>query len=931
MPKHFVGERSDGFRTGTASFPHILEILPGFLGNPSEVSPAEPCRSGDLKRENGAAYLNNLNRVVVFGDTELTTCSHKKLRHQRTWCHEQLQCPWVTVRRSDMTRFSALSHSLDTCTAMVSKSSAFDEDWRRDDLPFPSNKEEFKEFQQFDHALRGAQTADKDVLSLNINRAARIATSMKTETGIKHVVRRLCLVSKDASLFRETAVFTIDSILRHATHRKDKALRKLFEAHLQDQLCDIFQRALQDSNCESLAQKFYSSILVKWKDKGWCEPEINAVAEMIQKLVPTVRLPDELKGEDLVPEFSPDDDMVKGGDTTNVMKSVPHTPGYVFGAESRKTQPMTPQPYTPMMGQPVPMTPVTAYKTQSAVLRSYPATPGLTPAASTPIYGAPMTPVLQRVPQTPGPGSVLQSVPATPSAAPHLVMHSVPMTPGLESNTVLQSVPATPGVGFSSILESVPATPGVGVMESVPATPLPGAARMQDKTPPLPEGMPMTPVGGHSTPQPFTPAGTAPPTPGVGTTHQPYTPVGPPPGTPAGPPPATPGVVRSQPYTPAGPPPGTPAGPPPPTPGVNQPYTPAGPPPGTPAGPPPGTPAGLTPQSQTQPYTPGTPVSGTPAGPPPNSPGQPGTPAGPPPSSPGQSGTPAGPPPNSPGQPGTPAGPPPSSPGQPGTPAGPPPSSPGQPGTPAGPPPNSPSTNPFTPGLAGSSAPPGTPAGPPPSPGGAEPGTPASPTVQPWTPLGPPPQTPNPNDPLGRPAPKTPTPPPATAVAAPPPADATAASNLSQPAPPALSRPTRSRRPPQSAAISSEHGMPMSTRSALLTPMAEENPSTPAFMPIAGGDAAPSTPAPGTRAAATPATPDMAPMTPGFAPEHPCWRPWKQKPVIPVTNRRPRGGNWMRPEHCWSQDPKARCCEALNRAGTNVLSRPHKITSPIIH
>ena len=77
--------------------------------------------------------------------------------------------------------------------------------------------------------------------------------------------------------------------------------------------------------------------------------------------------------------------------------------GYGFGAESRKTQPMTPQPYTPMMGQPVPMTPVTAYKTQSAVLRSTPATPRLTtPAASTSIYGAPMTPVLQRVPLTPG-------------------------------------------------------------------------------------------------------------------------------------------------------------------------------------------------------------------------------------------------------------------------------------------------------------------------------------------------------------------------------------------------------------------------------------------------------------------------------------------------------------------------------------------------
>ena len=36
----------------------------------------------------------------------------------------------------------------------------------------------------------------------------------------------------------------------------------------------IFKGALQDSRNEDLAQKFYSSILVKWKDKGWCGAEI---------------------------------------------------------------------------------------------------------------------------------------------------------------------------------------------------------------------------------------------------------------------------------------------------------------------------------------------------------------------------------------------------------------------------------------------------------------------------------------------------------------------------------------------------------------------------------------------------------------------------------------------------------------------------------
>ena len=763
---------------------------------------------------------------------------------------------------------------------MQAKSSAFDEDWRRDDLPFPSSKEEFREFERFDKALRGAQTADKEVLSTNINRAARIATSMRTETGVKHVVRRLSLVSKDPSLFRETAVYTIDSILRHYTHKKDKALRKVFEENLRGHLSGIFKGALQDSRNEDLAQKFYSSILVKWKDKGWCGAEIDSIAAMITKMVPTIRPPVELKGEDLVPELSPDE--VKGYDTVmSVMKSVPHTPGYGgfgFGADPSKMQPMTPQPFTPGLAQP--MTPMTTFKTQSVVMQSYPATPVMqsqnpsTPMMvmqsypSTPMVmqSYPSTPVMQtQNPSTPmNPMMVMQSYPSTP-----MVMQSYPSTPVLAGTEiaamtpvpVMQSVPATPAAPTPADAAGAPGTPmiktedkgddvpehaegdDVGndvegeddpekgeedfwhqlpptpeddwVMQSVPATP--GPMQSIPVTPaPLLEAAPMTP--GIGAVQPVTPAELE------GGVKQPYTPVGPAPATPAR-------LETNQPYTPAGPVPGTPAGPPPGAPAgvpTNQPYTPAGPPPGTPAGPPPGTPAGL---ETNQPYTPAGPPPGTPAGPPP------GTPAGPP--------------------PGTPAGPP--------------------PGTPAGPPPPSPSSQPFTPGLA-ASAPPATPGMPPP-PSPAEPGTPG---VQPWTPGEPPPPTPQPYTPRGRPPPKTPTPPPATAVCSG--SDPVSGSSRA-------SR-TSFKRPPETAAISTSQSASEFAPN-VATPL--PTPATPAFVPIHGGDVAPSTPLPGTR---VPATPVAAPGTPAFrpvlggeaAPQTPAtWGPAPATPAaarIPMTPKR---------------------------------------------
>ncbi|CAJ1328316.1 unnamed protein product [Effrenium voratum] len=515
----------------------------------------------------------------------------------------------------------------------MAHSSAFDEDWKREDLPFPRDKEEYKAFERFDKALQSAQTSDKEILSANVNRAARIASTLRTETGIQHVVCRLLLVSKDPTLYRETVVYCIDSILRHVTQKREKELRLRYQSELKTSLRNVFKRGI-DSDRDFLAEKFFE-ILMKWREKGWFKDEIDGLVEVIHRAAPKVPKPKEFKEE------NSDEDMPE---EPQMMMAYP---------ASLKPMPQTPTsrvPQTPMGG--VPTTPVI-----KGIMQSVPATPMMGGAA------VPMTPIGAHTKL-----QVMQSVPATPA-----VERGVPMTPGY-ATPGYGSVPMTPGAAMPggstpAMGDSVPMTP-MAAFGPGAATPLVHKSANQPFTPSGP-GAPTTPRGAPTTPQPFTPRGPQPMTPaGPPVSAQPVTPR-PPPSTPAGPPPATPASPAHQPFTPRGPPPGTPAGAPPATPASPAPFTPAGPPPSTPAG------APATPASPASaPFTPAGPPPGTPAGPPPA------TPAGMPP------GTPAGPPPPTPASPGrqpfTPMGPPPATPASPGRTRGIPPPSPAAPADPIG-------------------------------------------------------------------------------------------------------------------------------------------------------------------------------------------------------------------------------------------------------
>ena len=50
-----------------------------------------------------------------------------------------------------------------------------------------------------------------------------LTTHWQTEVANSKTIQHTSLQKQDPSLFRETAVYTIDSILRHCTHKKDKA------------------------------------------------------------------------------------------------------------------------------------------------------------------------------------------------------------------------------------------------------------------------------------------------------------------------------------------------------------------------------------------------------------------------------------------------------------------------------------------------------------------------------------------------------------------------------------------------------------------------------------------------------------------------------------------------------------------------------------
>mmetsp|Transcript_31683 Transcript_31683/g.57714 ORF Transcript_31683/g.57714 Transcript_31683/m.57714 type:complete len:575 (+) Transcript_31683:72-1796(+) len=394
---------------------------------------------------------------------------------------------------------------------------AFGADWMRDDLPFARNKKEFRNFEEFDKALRAAQSDNKGELTRNINEAAKVAMSLSSSSGIKHVVRRLCLVSKDPRMHKETPVYVIDSLMRHADKEKNEELRERYERHIQLHLRNLFKRAIRSEGTRShLADKFLHKILPKWKEKGWFANDIKTIVDVIDKAAPDIEKPDELN-----------DDVVKEDEEYEPSPmEVPQTRdrGWLLGragATAKAGAPPTPaQPaYLGAPGTPGPDGLPMASPQVKNILLSVPATPNVlnsVPATPTAMMGmsVPATPAVGNIPQTPMPGGRVPQtpmgnaglgmlgmrIPQTPAAAP------APMTPA--GGGVLLTIPQTPGVAQkvpqTPVIGRIPSTPGAGMMT-------PGAGRIPT-TPGAPGArVPATPVGGNipATPMmqiPMTPA-----------------------------------------------------------------------------------------------------------------------------------------------------------------------------------------------------------------------------------------------------------------------------------------------------------------------------------------------------------------------------------------------------------------------------------------
>eukprot|EP00439_Symbiodinium_sp_Y106_P078344 s2908_g17.t1 len=365
---------------------------------------------------------------------------------------------------------------------------AFDEDWKRWELPFPKNKQEFKQFVLFDKALRGAQSDEKNVLTKNVNAAARVALDMTTDSGIDHVICRLRLVSKDNNAHQETAVFTIDSILRHAAQNKDEEIRSLYESRFEKHLRHVFKRAIEAvTSRASLASKFFE-ILGKWKERGWFQEALPDVVSVVEKAAPDVSKPDRLIAEDMDVDEMSEAELVEerfkdAESGFSVMQSVPVTPGMPAASNTPTGQPMTPGYNAPtpgsmkMPGTPAPTTPflknipMTPNTTQ--VMNSVPATPNLsapmTPNTTRVMGSIPATPNYLAVPMTPNTSQVMNSVPMTP------VVSSAPMTPtlalqsaGLDPTGAPKMAAETPGT--VKVLDSVPSTPPGQAMPTTPGT-----------------------------------------------------------------------------------------------------------------------------------------------------------------------------------------------------------------------------------------------------------------------------------------------------------------------------------------------------------------------------------------------------------------------------------------------------------------------------
>lgn len=520
-----------------------------------------------------------------------------------------------------------------------------------DDVSFPRSKREYQAFRRFDKALKDAQTKDKEQLSKNVNLAAQIAAGLSSTSGIRHVVSRLCQVSKAAENNKETAVYTADSIMRHVANGADDDLRLRYERHLQVHMRNIFKRTLRvDSTRRWLADRYLNKILTKWKEKGWFDKELGRIVEVVMQSAPDVRRPTLLDPANLVPraelpfteEFTTegpeeDDTMLDneplyddpmGGAIPKACPATPAQPDFLMPPPAMAFTASMREARNEVLGRPEVMTSVPSTPN---VAMSVPRTPVGASAPMTPGAGVPMTPMMGGAPMTPR-----GAVPMTPKAG--MPAPSTPCAAGAPapSTPIGGGVPRTPKAGMPA-----PSTPmGAIALGAAPSTPRAGAApRTPRPVQPYTPRAPAPPTPNLGSLQPFTPSGPAPPTPGLNAL-QPFTPRGPSPATPlAGASPGTP-TAGAMPFTPRGPPPATPAG-------FAQPFTPRGPTPSTPGGMmQPFTPRGPSPATPGVPMSAGAGVGAmpfTPRGPPPATPSnffQPFTPRGPAPGSAGQPGTP---------------------------------------------------------------------------------------------------------------------------------------------------------------------------------------------------------------------------------------------------------------------------------------------------
>jgi len=423
------------------------------------------------------------------------------------------------------------------------------------------------------------------VLTQNINLAAKIASRQLFSTsGIRHVVTRVVAISKDPQTRKETAVYLIDSILRHVDHKSER-LKGRYETHLSPHLSNIFKRALRVEKTRSfLANRFVNKFLVHWKNKDWFEDELINLAMVLREALPSVKLPDDFipmqeeKKETLDTAYHTDgyDDLGGLDDDAPAVRQVPGSgapqkvPGVVGSAAVLNSIPATPKtdvmlsvPATPKLpgtpgGMVVPMTPAACLTIPSTPLGSFlPRTPALAFTSA-----VPSTPVT--VPRTPGgsswPSGASRAVPFTPGA-----QAAAPFTPAIPAKQEFQ--PFTPRPEMQPMTPKPEVQPFTPRPAAQPFTPLPLAKSEQAAVQPFtprPEVQPFTPLpeaqvgAGPGTPafQPFTPKPMAQPfTPASPGAVQPFTSgSGSPSGLtpkPAAGTPASPGAVGAGPGTPS--------------------------------------------------------------------------------------------------------------------------------------------------------------------------------------------------------------------------------------------------------------------------------------------------------------------------------------------------------------------------------------------